>query len=124
MNKYGAKKVVDPYTGEKFDSKKEHNRWLELLLLEKAGEISGLRRQVRYELLPPVYGTKEYITKTGRKIKRRVTIEGGVSYIADFVYRNKAGEEIVEDVKGVRTATYLLKRKMMLYFHGVRVREV
>ena len=102
--KYGNTKVnVD---GMRFDSKREAARWRELQLLERAGEISDLRRQVRYELVPKLPG------------------ERPVDYIADFVYRDKDGNEVVEDVKGVRTPVYVIKRKLMLWRHGVRIREV
>ena len=102
--KYGNAKVdVD---GMRFDSKREAARWRELQLLERAGEISDLRRQVRYELVPKLPG------------------ERPVDYIADFVYRDKDGNEVVEDVKGVRTPVYVIKRKLMLWRHGVRIREV
>ena len=102
--KYGNAKVeVD---GMPFDSKREAARWRELRLLERAGEISDLRRQVRYELVPKLPG------------------ERPVDYIADFVYRDKDGNEVVEDVKGVRTPVYVIKRKLMLWRHGVRIREV
>ena len=92
--------------GMPFDSKREAARWQELRLLERAGEISDLRRQVRYELVPKLPG------------------ERPVDYIADFVYRNKDGNEVVEDVKGVRTQVYIIKRKLMLWRHGIRIREV
>ena len=102
--KYGNTKVnVD---GMPFDSKREAARWRELRLLERAGEISDLRRQVRYELVPKLPG------------------ERPVDYIADFVYRDKNGNEVVEDVKGVRTPVYVIKRKLMLWRHGIRIREV
>lgn len=102
--KYGNTKVeVD---GVPFDSKREAARWRELRLLERAGEISDLRRQVRYELVPKLPG------------------ERPVDYIADFVYRDKDGNEVVEDVKGVRTPVYVIKRKLMLWRHGIRIMEV
>lgn len=102
--KYGNTKVeID---GMPFDSKREAARWRELRLLERAGEINDLRRQVRYELVPKLPG------------------ERPVDYIADFVYRDKNGNEVVEDVKGVRTPVYVIKRKLMLWRHGIRIREV
>ena len=103
-NKYHAKKVK--YGGLVFDSRKEYRRWRELLLLEKVGMIKGLRRQVKYELLPRVPG----------KWPRSVT------YIADFVYY-EGKKEIVEDVKGYRTDVYKLKKRLMWVVHGIEIRE-
>ena len=102
--KYGNTKVEAD--GVLFDSKREAARWRELRLLEQAGEISDLRRQVRYELVPKMPG------------------ERPVDYIADFVYRDKDGNEVVEDVKGVRTREYVIKRKLMLLRYDIRIREV
>lgn len=107
-NKYHAKKTeVD---GIKFDSQKEANRWCELKLLERAGAITELRRQVSFEVIP-----------AGRKDDG--SIERAVKYIADFVYREK-GKLQVEDVKGVKTKEYIIKRKLMLEKYGITVREV
>ena len=103
-NKYGAKKITDPITGFKFDSKKEYNRWCELRLLERAGRISDLDRQVKYELIP-------------KQVGERVC-----SYVADFVYKVD-GKEVVEDSKGVKTEAYRIKKKLMLWIHGIRIKE-
>lgn len=108
--KYGNIKVeID---GINFDSKKEAARWQELKLLERAHEISNLRRQVKYELIPHQYADD------GKKIAER-----GVSYIADFVY-DVDGKTVVEDTKGVRTNEYIIKRKLMLYMHGIKINEM
>lgn len=107
-SKFKAKKVHR--NGLTFDSKAEYDRWCQLRLLEKAGIISELQRQVKYSLLPA--------QKIGGK-----TVERAASYIADFVYQ-RDGETVVEDVKGVKTPEYVLKRKLMLYLHGIRIREV
>lgn len=119
MAKYHNKKTeVD---GIKFDSKKEANRYLELKLLEKAGEIQNLRLQVKYVLIPSqyeqVYSEKKHAYIRGKLIEREC------SYVADFVYE-EGGETIVEDTKGFRTQDYMIKRKMMLYLMGIRIREV
>lgn len=111
-NKYGNKKVCAE--GDTFDSKREYRRWCELLLMERAGKIQDLERQVRFELIPAQYETVD-----GRKKK----VESASYYVADFVYRLD-GEKIVEDAKGVKTREYVLKRKLMLLRHGIRVREV
>ena len=123
-SKYYSKKVT--IGGETFDSKKEAKRYRELLLLEKAGEITGLERQVPFELLPSQREAPTEYYKRGRnagKPKPGKVIELGVKYVADFVYI-KDGQKVVEDTKGIKTKDYVLKRKMMLYFHGIRIREV
>ena len=117
-NKYGNRKTsVD---GIDFDSKKEAARYRELKLLERAGAIRDLRRQVKYILVP-----------TQRDQNGKV-IEHACSYVADFVYKvpvkGPAGasiwEDVVEDAKGYRTEGYVIKRKLMLERHGIRIREV
>jgi hypothetical protein len=114
-NKYHARKVVAQ--GQVFDSEKEYARYLELKLLEKAGEISQLERQVKYDLIP------KQMDEEGKMIERPTV------YVADFQYRdNNTGEFIVEDVKGYRRgqayAVFSLKRKLLLWRYGIRIREV
>lgn len=123
-NKYGNKKVE--YDGQKFDSKKECIRYAELKLLERSGHISDLQRQVKFVLIPSLREepTEKYTrgTKKGQ-FKQGKVIERETAYIADFVY--KKGENlIVEDTKGMKTKDYIIKRKMMLYFYGIRISEV
>ena len=102
--KYNNTKIrVD---GRLFDSKAEAARWQELQLLERAGEITELERQVEYELIPKQKG------------------ERAVKYIADFRYVDHDGKTVVEDTKGVRTPVYILKRKLMKYVHGITIQEV
>ena len=73
--------------GTVFDSHKEARRWDELLLLQRAGKISDLQRQVRYELIPAQYETIERYGKDGRRLKDGVRLlERKVDYVADFVY--------------------------------------
>ena len=124
-NKYGAKKITDPETGYVFDSKKEYRRWQELRLMEKAGQIQNLQRQVKYILIPAQYERYErYSQKTGKRLQDGVRcIEREVGYISDFVYE-KAGKTVVEDTKGFRTADYKIKRKLMLHVHGIKIQEV
>lgn len=111
MNKYGAKKLI--IDGETFDSRMEARRWRELRLLQRAGEIDGLQRQVKYVLIP------------AQKDESGHVIERPVSYIADFVYRDaRTGEQVVEDVKGAHTKEYIIKRKLLLYRYGIRIKEV
>lgn len=90
---------------EVFDSRHEYNRWCELRLLERAGQITDLKRQVRFELVPKQEG------------------ERPVYYVADFVYI-RGGHKVVEDAKGFKTPDYIIKRKLMLYVHQIRVNEV
>ncbi len=115
-NKYGAK----PTGGH--DSKKEHNRAVQLRIMLRAGLISNLREQVPYELIPAQYGECGTDLK-GKPV--RVCLEKSCKYIADFVYTdNKTGQTVVEDTKGVLTDVYKIKRKLMLYVHGIRIKEV
>ena len=131
--KYHSKKVVKD--GITFDSIKEYKRYCELLLLEKAGEITNLQRQVKFVLIPAQYEPDIIGSRGGRK--KGKLIERECSYIADFVYEKRiyrpdAFEEVystrlktvVEDVKGVRTKDYIIKRKLMLHVHGIRIKEV
>lgn len=104
MNKYRN------YRANGFDSKAEERRWYELSLMEKAGEIKALQRQVKYELIP------------SQKIDKKV-VERAVTYVADFVYYTPDGQLVVEDVKGMKTTDYIIKRKLMLWIHGIRIKE-
>ena len=79
-NKYGARRSGG------YDSTKEHRRACELQLMQRAGLISGLREQVRFDVA--------------------------------------TGQTVVEDTKGVRTKEYIIKRKLMLFIHGIRIKEV
>ena len=106
--KYKNQKVT--CNGIKFDSKKEANRYSELLLLERAGAITNLELQVPFELIP------------NQKINGKV-VERACKYVADFSYTEN-GQRVVEDTKGFRTAEYIIKRKLMLYVHGIRIKEV
>lgn len=106
--KYHAKRTeVD---GIKFASKREAERYKELLLLQRAGEISGLKLQVKYELIP-----KQTDPVTGKAVR-------ACNYIADFVYMEN-GKQITEDCKGMKTEVYKLKKKLMLYKYGIAIRE-
>lgn len=119
--KYNNKKVeID---GIIFDSKREAERYQELSLLEKAGVIKNLQRQVKYILIP-AQREPDIIGKRGG-IKPGKVIEKECSYVADFVYfDNEKQENIVEDTKGFRTKDYTIKRKLMLYVHGIRINEI
>lgn len=118
-NKYHSKKVVRD--GMTFDSVKEYKRWCELALLEKSGAISNLQRQVKFVLIP---AQREPDTrgKRGGIIKGKV-IERECAYIADFTYWEN-GKQVVEDTKGFKTTDYKIKRKMMLWIHNIRIKEI
>ena len=118
-NKYGSRKITRD--GMTFDSLREYRRFCELRLLEKAGQITDLRRQVKFVLVPAQYGP-DSIGKRGG-VKRGKLIEREVSYVADFVYAQD-GKQIVEDSKGFRTKDYIIKRKLMLWVHGIQVKEI
>lgn len=108
--KYNNKKIT--VDGQIFDSKKEASRYEELRLLEKAGEIKDLRTQVKFKLIPA-----QRDEATGKVVEREC------SYKADFVYEED-GKTVVEDVKGFRTKEYVIKRKLMLWRYGIRIKEV
>ena len=128
-SKYGNKHVV--IDGIDFDSESEGGYYEKLKALEKAGEISDLRMQVEYVLIPSVYKdikvTKQLKTKV-KVITVRRCIQRKTSYFADFVYTdNKTGKTVVVDVKSAFTRkhpVYLLKKKMMLAFKGIEIVEV
>ena len=103
MNKYHNKRK------DGFDSLKERQRWYELRLMERAGKIQGLERQIRFELVPAQY-------QNGKCVERRC------DYVADFTYWEN-GKFVVEDCKGFRTDVYKIKRKLMLWRHNIRIKE-
>lgn len=136
MSKYHSKKIT--VNGITYDSKKEYRRHQELLLLEKAGLIKDLERQVKFVLIPAQY-EPDTIGKRGG-VRRGKLIERECVYTADFVYKERlldkekyvqsgwieperGYETVVEDSKGFRTKDYVIKRKLMLYVHGIRIRE-
>lgn len=108
-NKYNARKVR--HDGHTFPSIHECERYKVLKAMEQEGEITDLRLQVPLSLLPSQRG------ENGKVIER------GVKYIADFVYQ-RDGETVWEDAKGKRTADYVIKRKLALWVHGIRIKEV
>ena len=98
MNKYRNKKIV--IDGIKFDSIAEGNRYRELKLLEKAGEITDLELQ-------PLFILQDKFKKNNVNYK-------AITYRADFKYKEN-GEIIVEDVKGFETKEFKIKRKLFEY---------
>jgi branched-subunit amino acid transport protein len=108
MRKYRNRKVARD--GLSFDSQREADRWAELILLERAGEITDLRRQVPFVLAQAV--------RLGKRVKP------ALRYVADAVYTTADGRVVVEDAKGVRTAVYRIKQHLMATVHGIEIVEV
>ena len=103
-SKYNARKTeID---GVLFDSKKEANRYCELKLLEKGKVISNLELQPKFELA-------EGFRYQGKKYQ-------AINYIADFKYVEENGIEVIEDVKGMKTDVYNIKKKLFLLRYGER----
>lgn len=105
-SKYHAKKTV--VDGIEFDSAKEAKRYLMLRAMEEDGKIQGLRLQVPFELVPS-------FECDGVKYR-------GMKYVADFVYY-RDGKQVVEDVKGVKTPEYKMKKKLMAYLNHINIEE-
>lgn len=120
-SKYGANKTV--IGGIEFDSKREAKRWTQLKLLERAGVIRDLDRQVKFVLIP---AQREADTIGARgAIRKGKIIERECAYVADFVYTDtETGETVVEDTKGFKTKDYIIKRKLMLWVHKIKIMEV
>lgn len=136
-NKVHAERTEDGYA-----SKKEARRAEALRLMEQAGEISDLREQVEFELVPTIYVDDEGVYHTcdgARNIqearsmlrKKLKVAERSMTYICDFVYTdNKTGETVVEDVKGYTKSNaalyriFSMKRKLLLWRYGIKVKEV
>lgn len=121
-SKYHSKKIE--VNGIVYDSKKEYRRHVELSLLEKAGTITDLQRQVKFVLIPAQHETFERYGKKGQRLKDGSRcLEKECAYIADFVYQEN-GKKVVEDTKGFKTKDYIIKRKLMLWVHGIKIKEV
>lgn len=126
-SKYKAKKVT--VDGIIFDSTKEANRYKELKLLEKSGKIKNLQLQVPFVLMPTQF--EEIVTYTPKRHKEKKVkkvVEKMTKYVADFTYYDENGNYIVEDAKGYKSSMayeyFVLKRKLMLWIHGIRIKEV
>lgn len=103
-HKYNAQKTV--IDGIRFDSKAEAEYYLQLKLLQKAGEIVSIELQPEFELLPAEKGKR------------------AVKYVADFLVTYSDGREEIIDVKGVKTAVYRLKKRWVEHKYGIQVKEV
>ena len=94
-----------------FDSKREARRYTQLLLLQRAGEITGLTLQVPFVLAPSV------------KFAGSPRAKPALKYLADFVYSDvRSGCIVVEDVKGVQTEAFRIKLHLMKSVHGIDVK--
>lgn len=117
--KYRNKKVT--IDGITFDSKKEGQRYQTLSTWQRCGVIKDLVLQKEFELLP----SQKLKTPRKQPSGRYQRSEQAVSYLADFCYTDiKTGRFVVEDTKGVKTADYVIKRKLMKYIHGIEVVEI
>ena len=122
-NKYKAIKTT--VNGIEFDSRKEARRYQDLMLLQRAGAIKKLERQVKFVLIPTQHEITVRYGKKGQRLKdKQKLLEKECSYVADFVYIDvESGKEVVEDTKGVRTDAYKIKRKLMLFKYGIQIKE-
>lgn len=108
-SKYGNRKII--IDGIKFDSVAEGARYLDLRALLACGDIEDLQMQVPFVLIPK---QKREDGKAERECK----------YLADFVYLNSNKQLVVEDVKGMKTPDYVMKRKLMLHVWNISVQEI
>ena len=108
--KYGNRKTV--LDGITFDSKHEAERYVELKYWERIKGIRDLQLQVPFELIP------------AQRDEKGKVVERAVKYIADFVYYDQDGNQVVEDAKGMKTEIYKLKKKLMLWRYGIEIKEV
>lgn len=128
MSKYGSNKVY--YNGIEFASRKEYVRYRELELLEMEGRIDDLELQKPFELVPAQYEPSTEVYKRGEKKgqpKQGKLLEQAINYVADFCYKEN-GELVVEDVKGYKGGgayeVFTIKRKLMLYKYGIKIKEI
>ena len=122
-SKYGNRKVT--IEGINFDSEREAKRYLILKEYQNKGDISDLKLQVVYELIPAIKELKTVALKT-KTIQKEVTIQQAITYRCDFTYI-KDEKLIVEDVKispKMLPPEYKLKKKLLRYVHGIDIREV
>ena len=92
--------------GLTFDSTGELGRWMQLCLMQEAGEIHSLERQVPFILCPPVRLVGE-------------SRASSIKFVADFVYQTKDGKRVIEDWKGIDLPVARMERRLMKHIHGV-----
>lgn len=122
------KKVIKYHNGKvetpegRFDSQREYMRWCVLKRLQEDGVITDLERQKKFVLIPAQREPDSRGKRGG--IKKGKIIERECTYIADFAYYDKKADKyVVEDAKGMRTKDYIIKRKLMLWVHNIRIYE-
>lgn len=121
-SKYNSRKIVTE--DGTFDSVRELDRWEELKLMCVGGKIRRLQRQVEFELIPAQYA-ESWTGKRGAEHQGKL-LERKCCYVADFAYEERHGDDwtwVIEDCKGMRTPDYIIKRKLMLFLKGIRIRE-
>ena len=135
-NKYNARKVV--VDGIRFDSKAEANRYSQLALLQKRGQISGLELQPRFYLWVAPININASKISTNKEMEKRKHPYGDICidewdlvkigyYTADFRYRDDNGKVVIEDVKSWATAqerSYRLRKRLVEALYGIEIREV
>lgn len=122
-SKYGNRKFIAD--GYKWDSEREYVRWKELCLMQDNGLVSELNRQVVFELIPAICEDVLVVMKTKTKTKRK-TVQRPINFIVDFTYMDSDGNFVAEDVKiapHMLPKEYVLKKKMLRFFHGIELKE-
>jgi hypothetical protein len=121
-NKYRAKKVeID---GIIFDSGKEAEIYTDLKKQKANGDIKDFAMQVTFELIPKQTELTTVFDKKGLPKQKDKVVENAVKYIADFVVYHHDGEVAIVDPKGKRTKDYVIKRKLMLFRHRIKIKEI
>lgn len=118
-------KVVVTASGERFSSEREHQRWSELLEMERNGLIYGLRRNEAYELLPDIFEDITVQMKTKVK-EQRVLLFKKTEFVAHFVYEEDGIEkaEYVMDSRKISDEIYFMMKKLMYFVHNIKLKEI
>lgn len=120
-NKYNNNRVV--CDGHIFDSEKERDRYIVLMQKQRRGEIFSLQLQKKFLLTDAIF-VDDRDRFVDRYTKGRKLYAKKSEYTCDFFYYLKNGTPVVEDVKGMRTDLYMLKKKVLAYFYGIIVKEI
>ena len=109
-NKYGNKPLI--IGSERYSSQREAKRHQDLLLMQRAGLIAAVVREV------------PFVLAVGVKIEGEKRARPALRYFVDFLYSTAEGKLVAEDAKGVQTPLYRAKKHLMATVHGIHVREV